>query len=64
MSDLIWVAIIAAFPPTLAVVLTSRKQEKKIDAVHQLANDRLTKALERIEKLQVLVDRGRKARTR
>ena len=52
MNDLIWVAIIAAIPPTLAVILTARKQERKIDAVHDLANNRLTEALTKIEKLQ------------
>lgn len=52
MTELIWVAVIAAIPPTLAVFFTARKQERKIAEVHDLANNRLTEALAKIEKLQ------------
>ena len=62
MSDLVWVAIIAAVPPILTVLLAtwlqSRSLGRKVDAVHALANDRLTKALEKIQELQRILDRG------
>jgi hypothetical protein len=61
MSDLIWVAIIGAIPPTLAVYLSDKKQTKKIDAVHDIANSRLTEALLKIEALSLTVERQRVA---
>jgi hypothetical protein len=55
-SDLIWVAIIAATPPTIASVLTAIRAEKKIDAVHALANNRLTEAIEGQRLLHVEIE--------
>jgi len=59
-------ALIAGLPVTLAVILTARAQhrksediEGKVDEVHKLANDRLTKALEEIAALQLMVERQR-----
>lgn len=61
-------ALIAGLPVTLAVILTARAQhskavvlEEKVDEVHKLANDRLTKALEQIAALQLMVERQRVA---
>ena len=61
-------ALIAGLPVTLAVILTARHQssrstviEGKVDEVHKLANDRLTKALEEIQALQLLIERQRVA---
>ena len=69
-DPLVWAAAIAATPPTLAVWLAYRKSAKKavetsdkVEEVHKLANDRLTKALERIESLSLLVDRLSKGRS-
>jgi len=51
-------ALIVAAPPTIAIVLTHRASVKKTDIivakveeVHTLANDRLTKALNQIDEL-------------
>lgn len=62
----IMLALIAGLPVTLAVILTARAQhtkavvlEEKVDEVHKLANDRLTKALDQIAALQLMVERQR-----
>ena len=64
MSDLLWAAIIASVPPTLTVLISNRQQNKKtdvvvkkVDEVHALANDRLSKALEKIQELTLRLDR-------
>jgi Mn-containing catalase len=61
-ETLIVVAVIAGLPATLATLLqwwsqTYRFQrvEKQVAEVHEIANDRLTKALDRIELLALLV---------
>ncbi len=66
MTDLVWVAVIAAIPPTLTVLVSNHHQntkaaiiEDKVDQVHALANDRLTKALDKIEALNLTVERLR-----
>ena len=66
MTDAIVVAAIVAVPPTLAAVLgwlATRKRnitiEGKVDQVHAIANDRLTKALDEITALRLLLERQR-----
>ena len=57
MSDLIWVAIIAATPPTIAAFVTARGTNQRVAQVHDLANNRLTEALNKIEILSGTVAR-------
>lgn len=45
------VAIIAAVPPVLTVVVAAWAVKNKLDAIHTLANSRLTDALREIVKL-------------
>ncbi len=70
-----WISLIAAVPPTLAVILATRQQNRqaekvantvignteelktKVDEVHVLTNDRLSKALAEINDLKLVVDR-------
>ena len=66
-----WVLIAVALIPTATVYVSGRKTryriheqtkqnlvlEKKVDVVHTIANDRLTKALERIEELVLTVQK-------
>jgi len=62
MSDTVWIAVVTAVAPTLAVILSNISQSKKtknvedkVDQVHQLANNRLTTALDKIEELTKVV---------
>jgi rRNA pseudouridine-1189 N-methylase Emg1 (Nep1/Mra1 family) len=66
MSDVVKLALIVTIPPTLtalaallATLLRTHAIEKKVDDVHELANDRLTKALEEISALKLLSERQR-----
>ncbi len=55
-STLIWVALIAAVPPTLAAVaalISSRKNTAGLAVVHELVNSRLTAALDKIDALEL-----------
>lgn len=46
------VAIIAAFAPTLAVLVGYLSTRRRVEQVHVLVNARLTEALNRIEELE------------
>ena len=61
MTDIL-IALIAATPPTLAVILASRSLHTKVAEVHDLANDRLTRALNEIKKLTRDIERIRQRR--
>lgn len=57
MSDLVVVAIIAALPPTLAVVMARRATKAQMREVHDLVNSRLEAALTTIKSLEAEVRR-------
>ena len=65
MSPGVEIAIIVTIPSVLTIVsgwVTAHrtgKIESKVDEVHDMANDRLSKALEKIERLSLLVERQR-----
>ena len=46
------VAIIAAVPPTLAIILTRWRSRKQIQEVHVLVNDRAEKQDAKIDRLE------------
>lgn len=68
MSDMVTVALISSVAPVLTVIVAAWSMFRKLDAIHVLANSRLTEALQKIVKLERLLGeatpRGRKARTR
>jgi hypothetical protein len=51
-SDSVVIALIAAVPPTLAVLLSHVKANKKLDGIHVLVNSRLSTALEELAVLK------------
>ena len=71
MTDLIWVALIAAFPPTLAVLFSRREAKRdakiadaKIDHVTKLTNSTATEQREEISALRAEVSKLRDHVTR
>jgi hypothetical protein len=58
-TDPLWIAMIAAAPPTLAVVLVRREQGKKLDEIHVLVNSRLATALDEIAALKSAISAGK-----
>lgn len=52
MSDVVWVAIVAAMAPTGTVVLAWWQQHKQLTQVHQIVNSRLDQALAKISELE------------
>lgn len=55
MSDLVTVALISAVAPVLTVIVAAWSMFRKLDAIHVLANSRLTEALQKIAKLERLL---------
>ncbi len=56
MTDVLIVGLVASFPPSLvgaAALVSSLKNRKKLEEVHVLVNSRLTKALEKIDSLEL-----------
>jgi len=62
MSDPIKIALIAALPPTLAVLWTAFRSWAKLDVIHTLTNSTLTAANKRIDELEMIVKRMVKER--
>jgi len=49
-------ALLAAIPPTLAVIFAQKKTDQQLGQIHVLVNSRLTEALDEIEKLREYID--------
>lgn len=52
MSDAVIIALAAAVPPTVAVILAAKHANRKLDHIHVLVNSRLATALEEIAVLK------------
>lgn len=55
MTDVVTVAVISSVAPVLTVIVAAWSMFRKLDAIHVLANSRLTEALQKIAKLERLL---------
>ena len=53
----ILVAVIVSLPPTAAVIVSARKNAKKVEEIHVLVNSRLATALEELEEVRTALQK-------
>jgi len=53
------VAVIVSLPPTAAVIISARKNAKKVEEIHLLVNSRLATALEELEEVRTALQKER-----